>query len=277
MAIKLITSSQQKLIQAALQREAGKLSLGDLARVDAQRVLENLNLLPMLVRRVLIELVFGDGEPASHTQMRELMGRGFYGLAEAGTTFGSATIEQKVALATIPSLYVKALEAMSPSERLEWLLFPDLGTSTFAMHGQHSQAFVGQIWQGDEAMRPKEAPCWRLMHRICSRATLNKNWDEQCALVPACLEVSSARQLVYAVVLRMIRTGKTLQAGIRVRTSDVYSYGERVVVARCAGYGLPGLGVGILFASESDAYASDRSSSERLGLALQYKQPVLPS
>jgi hypothetical protein len=142
-------------------------------------------------------------------------------------------------LATIPFD-----EATLRSCRETHVLVADIGLSIIDVRGRMKRGLFcsnEDAWYNtQEFAKRTEGVAWRLIRKTPVQNSVNKNWDEQKALLGEYDTVPTARQVVYAIMLTFVTTGERLFERIYVRTIDVGSLGYRVGVG---GFGSAGLGV----------------------------------
>lgn len=190
---------------------------------NAQEIANRINTDPAFVKRVA-RFITDDGceSSASHALARDIMGKNFFGAAEAALHFGVCpTKEQLDVLATIPFS-----ENMLRSCRSTHVLVAVFPLSIFAMYGiaqkNSDQILFYARGKSDEWEFAKDAgECdWQLVRKEPVLNSTQRSWEEQKLLLMADEEVPTARVVVYTMVGHFLATGEHLFASMYVRCAD---------------------------------------------------------
>jgi hypothetical protein len=169
-----------------------------------------------------------------------IMGRNFIGIGMVMRHFGVRLSDSELAaMATIPFSH-KVLEACKDTH----LLFPGYPFTILDVRDRGNAelfyADVDEAWYKDEKFANQERvdPRWYLMRRGPVSDSMDKNWQEQTALLTEGEVVPRACEVVYQTILTYLATGERLFEDVYVRTNDLGSGGYRV---RTGSFGSDGL------------------------------------
>lgn len=180
---------------------------------------------------------------------REIMGRNFFGVEEAVKHFGvNPSRQQLVSLSEIP--FSEAVLEESKDTHVLVAVFP---LSILEIRGKvDSKLFYDQSWYNKEPFaKDRGEVTWQLVRKTPVDDSTSKNWQEQQALIGKDDEVPTAQVMVYAIIGHHLATGERLFEKFYVRTSSVYSDGNRVDVGY---FGAEGLDVDDLWGDRRGGY-----------------------
>jgi len=158
---------------------------------------------------------------------REIMGKNFLGVAEALRSF-KFWQDREVLMAferTLPT------EAELVSCKDTHLLVADFGISFIDLCSRVRRGLIQVLCDPYEWFKSIEVPQWRLIRKTeAPRSFVGSNWLEQQALLTENDIVPSVRQMAYAIMLNYMENKEFLFEHIYVRTSDVDSNGNHVLL-----------------------------------------------
>ncbi len=166
--------------------------------------------------------------PLAHDRARQIMGKNFFGLEEAGEHFGIKPSKKDLAdLATIP--YSEAVLTACKDTHVLIAVLP------FSLLDVRKKAakelFFDQDWYNKEQFaRDKGGARWYLVRKAPVENSTSKTWDEQQRLLSKDEGTPSARVVVYTIIGHFLATGERLFEKIYVRCSDLDGSGDRVDV-----------------------------------------------
>jgi len=179
------------------------------------------------------------GTTVSQDRAREIMGRNFFGTAEATRYFGIHPSQQQLAaLADVPFTET-TLESCKNTHVLV-AVFP---LSILEIRGRVDRklfyygflSYEGDWYNGRSFARDRGEISWQLVRRTPIPNSTNKTYNEQLTLLTKDEEVPTARVMVYATIGHLLSTGEWLfpDSFLRVRCSDIALLdSERVLIGR---------------------------------------------
>ena len=157
------------------------------------------------------------------------MGKNFFGIGEALKYLGIHPLKQELdALDKIPFTR-NALETCKDSHTLV-AVFP---LSILAIRSLVApKLFYSQNpWYKNQAFAQESGIArWLLVRKTPVHGSIDKNWNEQQALITKNKEVPTAQAMVYAIIAHFLATGERLFETTSVCCSDVDSVGHQVCV-----------------------------------------------
>ena len=191
-----------------------------------------------LATKVVRLIQNGGFEPtASQKRAREIMGKNFFGVEEAIKHFGVNPTRQQLAVLLEIPFSEAVLEQAKDTHVLE-AVFP---LSILEVRGkvQDKGLFYNQDWYNKESFAKERGEVsWQLVCKTPVDDSLSKDWKEQGALIGKDDEVPSAQVMVYTIIGHFLATGERLFKNVYVRTSSLYSDGDRVSVGVFGSSGL---------------------------------------
>lgn len=213
-----------------------KLESAGILSKDAQRVIESKG--NALAEKVVV-FIRRDGYEATMSQKlaREIMGRNFFGVAEAVEHFGvQPNDKQLAALAEIP-FTEKTLRDCKDTHVLA-AVFP---LSVLDVRKVDSGLFYSPTsgyYESEKFAKKKGVARWYLVQKTPVENSTSKNWDEQQALLSKNDETPTSQVMIYTIIGHYKATGERLFKNIYVRCSCVDSDGGRVFVGNFNSDGL---------------------------------------
>lgn len=221
-------------INAATQRLL--VALGD----NADKVIADLKKKPNFVTTVANFMVNGGHQPTtSQKSARTIMGGNMFGIEEAIKHFGiTPSATQLLMLSQVP-FSAKVLKACKDTHILV-AVFP---LSILDLRRKVDPALFyskdGDGWYQKQAFAKSEGKIgWKLIRKTPVDDSIEKNWDEQQALLGKDEMTPSAQVMTYAIIGHFLATEERLFESIYVRTSDVDSDGSRVLLGEFDATGL---------------------------------------
>ncbi len=189
----------------------------------------------------VVRLIQNGGFEPTTSQKRacEIMGKNFFGVAEAIGHFGfNPSKQQLAALAEIP--FTEGVLESCKDTHVLVVVFP---LSILEIRGgkipSGQRLFYGQDWYNKQAFAKDRGEMgWKLVRKTPVENSTSKTWDEQQLLLGKNEEVPTARVMVYTIIGHFLATGERLFEKIYVRSSDVDSDGYRVIVGSFGSDGL---------------------------------------
>lgn len=161
----------------------------------------------------------------SHQRAREIMGKNFFGIAEAEKYFRfDATHEERIALKIIP-FPEKVLEVFSHTHIL-------IAVSPLSIRAIGE--FYGVPWWLKEefAQSTDKAPVWYLIRKTPREYSVGKPWGESQLCLTNNEMVPSTQVIAYTIMGRYLATGERLFRDVYVYSSDRSSFGSRVKLGK---------------------------------------------
>lgn len=190
----------------------------------------------------------------SQQQARKIMGKNFFGIGEALKYLGLHPSKQELdALDKIPFTR-NVLETCKDSHALV-AVFP---LSILAIRSLVASKlfYSGNPWYKNQAFAQEPGIArWLLVRKTPVPGSMDKNRDEQQALITKNKEVPTAQAMVYAIIAHFLATGERLFETTSVCCSDVDSIHHQVYV----GFNHKGLCIGGIW--RNDRYTSIGLSS----------------
>lgn len=172
-------------------------------------------------------------EPVSHRRAREIMGKNFLGIPEVDLHFAITPFHLEV-FEEIPFPEGVLRECADTH-----ILVADIGLSILHIRKRAGKLFYSQDWYKlEEFAREPEKPQWRLIKKSEVPNSTGKTWQEQQELVTDTEEISTARAMVYAIILNYLDKGERMLEHMYVRTSSIDSDGYHVHVGHFDSHGL---------------------------------------
>ena len=202
----------------------------------------------------------GYAPTTSQQRAREIMGKNFFGVAEAMRDFClNPSRRQLAVLSEIP--YTEAMLEECKDSHVLVAVFP---LSILEIRGRfNSKLFYDQSWYNKESFANNRGEvAWHLIRKEPALNSTSKTWGEQCILLAENEETPQARVMIYTIIGHFLATDQRLFENVYVRCSDVGSGGSRVHVGD---FGSGGLLV---------AYGWDVTRYSVVGLASSRKFPA---
>lgn len=171
---------------------------------------------------------------------RAIMGRNFFGSAEAEKYFGLKPTEEDLrTLSVIPFSEETLRQCRDAHILVAVLSISILGIRAKVdckLFYQHEDA-----WYNNEQFAKEQGiASWHLVRKDIVSNSTSKNWKKQIALLGKDEEVPSARVMVYTIIGHYLANGERIFQSIYTRCQDISSDGFRV---RVGSFDQRGLGV----------------------------------
>jgi hypothetical protein len=199
---------------------------------QADTAVERINSEPVFAQRLAAYALDGGVETTTSQKCaREIMGKNFFGVGEAIKHFGVNPSRRQLAnLLEVPFTEEVLRQCKDTHVLVAVFRLPIIGVRDKV---QDKGLFYKQDWYDKEAFASDGGEIsWQLVRKTPVDNSTKKNWDEQQALLDKEDETPTAPVMVYTIIGHFLATGERLFERIYVRTSSVYSGGNRV----CVGY-----------------------------------------
>lgn len=199
-------------------------ALGNQADVAVRRI----NAEQVFAERLAVYAIDGGVVPTvSQKRAREIMGTNMLGIEEAIRHFGvNPTRRQYAALSVLPCTESELEECRNSHV----LVAPMLSILKVREKLQGKGLLYPQDWYDNQPFASECEICWQLVRKTEVPSSTSKNWQEQQALLGKNDETPTAKVMVYTIIGHHLNTGEQLFEKLYVRTSSVYSDGNRVYV-----------------------------------------------
>ena len=198
-----------KLLERWSQQRGKSLNLSDSVNLNHRRC----------AMTDMVRLIENGGYEATtiQNQVREIMGKNFFGIEEAIRHFGvNPSKRQTAALAEVPFT-----EGVLESHKDTHILVAVFPLSVLDVRKVDNGPFYlssGGWYESEKFAKSKGKVGWQLVRKTPVEDSTSKNWDEQQALLGKDDETPTSQVMVYTIIGHYKATGERLFENVYVRT-----------------------------------------------------------